>query len=255
MPDINAPPPTEGVAWRKHGQNDGGGRHRRRDGAFARAVQAYGAASHFVPHDITTLHGIPEGELTVSVRRALEDLMGDVDRFRWALEQAEGRQAYLEGLADRDALLPVLNRRAFDRELALVLQNAGTDRDAGTPPVLVLFYLANFETLHAEAGIAAAEAALRHVADVLVNSVARADAVGATGGAGVGVILTLLDPLSAGKRVAALRAAVTAYPPRHGEGTLPLEVRAASLLLEPGMTPESAVEAVDARLRAPAEPA
>ncbi|EKV26475.1 GGDEF domain protein [Caenispirillum salinarum AK4] len=254
MPDINPPPPTQGVGWRREGQNDGGGR-KGRGSAFSRAAQAYGAARVAPPHDITSLHGIPTAELTPSVRHALEDLMGDVDRFRWALEQAEGRQAYLEGLADRDALLPVLNRRAFDRELNLVLQAAGTDRDAGTPPVLGLFYLANFEALHAEQGIAAAEAALRHMADVLVSGVGRADVVGATGGAGVGVVLTMLDPITAGSRVAALRDAVTAYPPRHEDGDLVLDVRAASVILEPGMTPESAVEAADARMRAASEPA
>lgn len=256
MPDINAPPPTEPVAWRKSGQNSGaGGRRRQRDDAFARAVQAYGESCHFVPHDITSLHGIPEGELTVSVRRAVEDLMADVDRYRWALEQAEGRQAYLEGLADRDAQLPVLNRRAFDRELSLILRNAESDRAAGTPPILALFYLANFETLHANEGMAAAETALRHMADVLVNGVARADVVGATGGAGIGVVLTLRDPMSAGKRIAELRDAITNDPPRQGNRVLPMVVRTALLLLEPGMTSEAAVEAVDAKLRAEADSA
>lgn len=167
----------------------------------------------------------------------------------WLSSRRRGGRPYLEGLADRDALLPVLNRRAFNRELALVLQSAAPDGDGGTPPVLALFYLANFETLHAEVGIAAAEAALRHMAESLVNGVGRADIVGTTGGAGVGVVLTLLDPVAAAERVTALRDTATAYPVRFRDVMLTLDVRSAMLTLEPGMTPGAAVEAVDARLR------
>jgi GGDEF domain-containing protein len=208
-----------------------------------------------MPQDITSLHGIPEGELTAAVRRAVEDLMAEIDRFRWALEQAEGRQAYLEGLADRDALLPVLNRRAFVRELGLVAQSAGPGRDAGTPPVLSVFYLSNFEDLHAERGMTAADAALRHMADVLVNAVDRSDVIGVVGGAGLGMVQTTLDPVAASARVAALRDAITAYPPRHDDGVLALDIRTVSFLVLPGMTAEEAVEAVDKQLRAMPEPA
>jgi len=51
------------------------------------------------------------------VREALIQLMAEVDRLRQENERNKARIAYLEQLADEDALVPIANRRAFVREL------------------------------------------------------------------------------------------------------------------------------------------
>lgn len=244
MADINRPPPSVAVGW-----NGGGNpQQQNRKRAFQRAVSAYGSTPMPEPHDTLSFHGIPPRELTESVRHALEDMVGEIDRLRWALEQSEGRQAYLEGLADRDPVLPVLNRRAFERELALLIQRTGDD-PATPPPVLATFYLENFEALRIERGMEAAETALRHVAETLLTHVRQSDVVGATGGAGLGVVLTLADPAALRDKVAQLAEAAVAWPPRHLDVALPLRLRWSLLRLRGDMSVAHALALADARLR------
>lgn len=257
MADINKPPPVPPVGWQKERPRGGPGTRGR---AFARAVAAYGSgpAVPAAADDVSSLHGIPDRDLTPPVRAALEDLMAEIERLRWAVEQSEGRQAYLEGLADRDSLLPVLNRRAFERELTLLLQKAGSgDADPAAPePVagamLALFYLTNVEALHVDYGLSAAESALRHMAEALLQHVRQSDVVGALGCGGIGVVLTLTDPAAARSKVEELRRAVLAWPPRQGGADLPLEVACGLAPLAGGLTVASALAQADRLLWAPA---
>lgn len=262
MADINRPPPPAPAVWQKQGGRGGQGGSRKR--AFARAVEAYGAHALGAPHDVTSLHGIPDVELTDAVRAALEDLMADLDRLRWRLEQSEGRQAYLEGLADRAALVPVLNRRAFERELGLLLQAPGADAapvaavspepasaGADPPPVLALFYLTNFETLHAAHGLEAAETALRHVAETVFGALRRSDLVGELGaGAGIAAVLTLMEEAAARAKVEDVRRAILAWPPRHGTLTLDIALAVATVPLAAGLTVAGALALADRALHA-----
>ena len=61
--------------------------------------------------------GIPEAEFTPRVRDAIMTLMGEVDSLRRELDKTRTRLDEVEEAADRDQLLPLLNRRAFVREL------------------------------------------------------------------------------------------------------------------------------------------
>ena len=61
--------------------------------------------------------GLDASELTPAVRAALSHLQGEVERL-------EGKLADAELLADLDPLTPVLNRRAFERELNRAMASA-----------------------------------------------------------------------------------------------------------------------------------
>ncbi|GAA0571421.1 GGDEF domain-containing protein [Caenispirillum bisanense] len=244
MADINRPPPSPPVSWNGGGNPQQQGRRR----AFRQAVDAYGGTPLVEPQDTLSIHGIPPRDLTEPVRRVIDDLMAEIERLRWAVEQSEGRQAYLEGLADRDSVLPVLNRRAFEREVGLLIGRLGAD-PASPPPVLAAFYLENFEELHLRLGLDAAETALRHVAETLLTHVRQSDVVGALGGAGVGVVLTLADEAAVREKAARLRQAVSAWPPRHSDAVLPLAVRFGLVRLRGDMSVAHALALVDDRLR------
>ena len=107
------------------------------------------------------------------------------------LRQEEGRlrQALVEAerLADHDALCPVFNRRAFERELGREMALAARH---GTPLCLVYVDLDRFKLVNDRFGHAAGDAALRQVCSILRSLVRQTDIVGRLGGDEFGIILT-----------------------------------------------------------------
>ena len=101
-------------------------------------------------------------------------------RLRQALEEAER-------LADHDALCPVFNRRAFERELAREIALAERH---GTPLCLVYLDLDRFKLVNDRFGHAAGDEALRQVCAIIRAHFRQTDIVGRLGGDEFGIILT-----------------------------------------------------------------
>jgi diguanylate cyclase (GGDEF)-like protein len=152
---------------------------------------------------------VPAAELTPGVRRALGRLEAEVQGLRRELERARKRIAELEDLADRDALTPVLNRRAFVRELARVLSFA---ERYGLTGSLLYFDLNGLKRINDRLGHAAGDAGLGHVARVLSELVRDTDVVGRLGGDEFGVILAQSDGVVAAAKARELARAVQAEP-------------------------------------------
>ena len=146
--------------------------------------------------------GLSPAELTPAVRAALAHLQGEVERL-------EGKLADAELLADLDPLTPILNRRAFERELGRAMASA---RRYGEDLSLVYFDLNGFKQVNDTYGHAAGDAALKHVADVLAGNVRDSDVVGRMGGDEFAVILTRAKPDDAAKRASQLAALIEAEP-------------------------------------------
>ena len=70
--------------------------------------------------DSAVFLGIDEAELTPAVRAALAGLINEIEELRVEVGRLKAHLTEAEGLADRDALTPLLNRRAFLRELKRV---------------------------------------------------------------------------------------------------------------------------------------
>jgi hypothetical protein len=68
--------------------------------------------------------------------------------------------------ADQDMLLPILNRRAFVRELSRFI---GFAERYGTPASVVYFDLNNFKHINDAHGHAAGDSVLQHFASLLAN--------------------------------------------------------------------------------------
>ena len=151
-----------------------------------------GAAS--APRDAASIMGVPEAELTPNVQRALLSLMGEVDQLRKETERLRGRVRELESLADHDVMLPVLNRRAFLREVSRALALAERHN---APSALVFIDLNGFKAVNDTYGHAAGDAALHHVSALLSAHVRETDSVGRLGGDEFGVVLTLTGPQGA----------------------------------------------------------
>ena len=146
--------------------------------------------------------GLSSAELTPAVRAALAHLQDEVARL-------EGKLADAELLADLDPLTPVLNRRAFERELNRAMASA---RRYSEDLSLVYFDLNGFKAVNDTYGHAGGDAALKHVADVLARNVRDSDVVGRLGGDEFAVILTRAAPENAGKRAEQLAALIEAEP-------------------------------------------
>lgn len=178
------------------------------------AARAYGgqsaaAGAPAAPADIASVAGIPEAELTPKVRDALTMLIGEVQRMREELSQAQQRVAYLEKLADEDTLVPVANRRAFVRELGRMVAFA---ERYGTQSSVLYFDINGFKRVNDEYGHGAGDAALCHIARTLVEHVRESDTVGRLGGDEFGVILAQADAESAAEKAAALAHAIETQP-------------------------------------------
>ncbi|HXC54743.1 MAG TPA: GGDEF domain-containing protein [Rhizomicrobium sp.] len=156
--------------------------------------------------------GIPESEFTPRVRDAIVTLMGEVDNLRRELQATRSRLDEAEKNADQDQLLPLLNRRAFVRELTRYIAFAGR---YGTPASLIYFDLNGFKAVNDTYGHAGGDAVLKNFANVLADNVRDSDCVGRLGGDEFGVLLSHADQAQAhGKAdilAEKLRAAPTAW--------------------------------------------
>ena len=151
--------------------------------------------------EVATFLGIPQSELTPKVREGIARLLEEVDRLRQLATDRERRVAYLEQLADEDPLTPLLNRRAFVRELSRMI--AFADR-YGSPASVIYFDINGMKAINDSLGHAAGDAVLNHVADILLQNSRTSDAVGRLGGDEFAVILAQADQQIADAKAADL---------------------------------------------------
>lgn len=172
--------------------------------AYASAQKAAGAKGTTpvtATEDVSSVLGIPEAEFTPRVRDAILTLMAEVDRLRSELQQTQERLDSVQAVADQDSLLPLLNRRAFVREMSRIISFG--DRYDLTAS-LVYFDLDGFKEVNDTYGHAAGDAVLHHVAKVLTDNVRESDVVGRLGGDEFGIILAKADRAAAEKKAQSL---------------------------------------------------
>ena len=197
--------------------------------------------------DVAFIMGIPESELTPSVQEALTIIMKEFDRQRDELEHAREYTSFLEDVADRHAFLPVMNRRALMRELAIVL---GRAEQAETTSVFLYFHVRNAEDFRLSHGHGIAETALLRTVEVLRERLRASDAIGSMDGHDFGVILAATAKDGALDKARELVAALDEQTFVLGEGKHRLDVACGFHLLEAGDTVEKVVDAADRDLRA-----
>jgi diguanylate cyclase (GGDEF)-like protein len=199
------------------------------------------------PADSAAFLGLGEADLTPPVQTALNTLLGEIDELRKEVGRLKGRLAEAEDLADRDPLTPLLNRRAFVRELGRVL--AFIQRYGG-PASLIYFDLDGFKAVNDRFGHAAGDLALGAVARRLAANVRESDIVGRLGGDEFGVILVHADIASAAAKAAALAHAVESEPVPCGEWLAPLKISYGVRKIVPGLGAEQVLAAADAAMYA-----
>lgn len=176
--------------------------------ANRRRVAAPGASAAILaaqPADSATFLGITRTEMTPTVQAAIRTLLGELDELKSEVNRLKARLDEAEGLADRDALTPLLNRRAFVRELSRARTFA---QRYGFALSLVYFDLDGFKGLNDRLGHAAGDAALQAVAERLSANVRDSDVVGRMGGDEFAVVLVQADQATAAAKAAVLAEAI-----------------------------------------------
>ena len=124
--------------------------------------------------------------LGLSRRDVSDAALAVIERLARERDALAERLAAVEVLADRDALTPVLNRRAFLRELHRTMSEVERYK---TPAAVIYVDLDDFKALNDAYGHAAGDAVLTHVGRLLRECVRESDVVGRLGGDEFGVIL------------------------------------------------------------------
>jgi diguanylate cyclase (GGDEF)-like protein len=186
--------------------------------------------------------GIPEAEFTPSVRDAIMALMGEVEALRRELQQTKSRLEEVEKTADQDHLLPLLNRRAFVRELTRYI--AYSDR-YGTPASLIYFDLDGFKAINDTHGHAGGDAVLAHFAETLRTNVRDTDLVGRLGGDEFGVILSHATQEQAYKKADSLADKLKASPTEWRSRSIPMTFSYGAFELKSGESAETAMARAD----------
>lgn len=192
--------------------------------------------------DSASIFGIPEQELTPKVRDAIMTLMAEVDRLRHEIDQARKRFDELERDVNIDPLVPVLNRRAFVREMGRLMSFASRYQIGAS---LVYFDLNNFKDINDLLGHAAGDAALIHVGQLLTSNVRESDIVGRLGGDEFAIILASANEDVAQRKAESLAHLLEGSPlPWNGQ---PVTLSAAFgvYTFKPGEDPKLAMEQAD----------
>jgi diguanylate cyclase (GGDEF)-like protein len=192
--------------------------------------------------DAVSLLGLPEQELTPSVRSALRHLIEEFADLRHELGVTQNRLAELERLADEDSLAPIRNRRAFLRDLARTI---GHVERYGTPFSLLYFDVNGLKEINDRFGHAAGDAALLHVAELLTAQTRSSDVVGRLGGDEFGVLLALADEAAALKKAHWLAEAVAGADFRWEGVPIPMSMAYGAYCLMPREDAQLALAAAD----------
>ncbi|MEZ5986808.1 MAG: GGDEF domain-containing protein [Hyphomonas sp.] len=120
-------------------------------------------------------------------RAAIEALCDEVIALREELAEARGALSEAELLADNDALCPMFNRRAFEREVRREIALATRFR---TPLCLIFVDLDHFKPVNDIYGHATGDAVLLKVSEILLSVTRDTDIVGRLGGDEFGLVLS-----------------------------------------------------------------
>ena len=195
--------------------------------------------------DSTSFLGLTEVEMTPAVSAAVQTLLTEIDDLRGEVGRLKAKLSETEGLADRDALTPLLNRRALVRELGRIRTFA---QRYGSPASLVYFDMDDLKGVNDRFGHAAGDAAIRAVAERLLANLRDSDIVGRMGGDEFAVILVQADHATAEGKAAQLARAIEAEPLRFGDWSAPLHVSWGVREISMDAEPETLVADADAAM-------
>ena len=169
-------------------------------------------------------------------------LMDEIGRLRGEVARLETRVEELDREAHLDVLVPVANRRGLVRSLGRMI--ARHERH-DTPAALLFVDVDGLKALNDSFGHAAGDAALIHLARLMVGSVRQTDLVARLGGDEFGILLDNADEASAMDTAARLVNAVADSDFIHEGRPLPLSVAIGVSVIAQGDSAEAVLDRAD----------
>ena len=189
-----------------------------------------------------SVRGIPEAELTPRVRDTIMAFLREMDGLKQELTQTRTRLDEVEKTADLDAVLPILNRRAFIRELTRYI--AFTTRYS-TPASLIYFDLNHLKQTNDTLGHAAGDALLAQFAKILLSHVRESDVVGRMGGDEFAILLSHASQGQALKKAMGLADFANKAPAQWNGHAIPISFAYGAFELKAGDKAEAAIAKAD----------
>jgi len=187
-------------------------------------------------------NNLQDAAIPAEAREQILQLLKEIASLRAEIEANNERIAELEDLADRDPLTPVVNRRAFVRELDRA--KAYGDR-YGSGASLIYLDLDGMKEINDRYGHNTGDKALIAVAEALVANVRSSDLVGRLGGDEFGIMLARADQTAAQEKVRQLMDIIDDIEIKSGNEIIPLSVSYGVIELQSQPTAEAALAAAD----------
>jgi len=172
-------------------------------------------------------------------------LAAELDALKAELVAARARVQELEVSADTDALVEVLNRRGFERELKRSLAYV---KRYGIEAALIYLDLDAFKPVNDRYGHAAGDAVLKAIGGVLVDNVRASDVVARLGGDEFAVLLWHVPESAAVAKAAALEAAIAQAEVPWGQVVLGVGASAGLAMLGRDDDPDALLARADAAM-------
>ena len=185
---------------------------------------------------------LQDAAIPTAARDAIMRLLQQIEALRSEIEANNQRIAELEDLADRDPLTPVVNRRAFVRELDRA--KAYGER-YGNGASLIYLDLDGMKEINDRYGHSTGDKALLAVAEALVANVRSSDLVGRLGGDEFGVMLIRADQTAAQEKARLLMKFIDDIELKSGDDVIPVSVSYGIIELKSQISAESALAAAD----------
>lgn len=190
--------------------------------------------------------GVDLARLDLRARAAIEALAEEVIALRQEADNLRAGLADAALLADNDALCPVFNRRAFEREVRREIALSGRFQ---TPLTLIFIDLDNFKQVNDVYGHAAGDSVLLKVSDILLAKTRETDIVGRLGGDEFGIVLAHASLEDSRRKAAQLSAAIDALEVRGDAdaGRTPVRIGASCGVVEwhAGQSPAALIARAD----------
>lgn len=169
-------------------------------------------------------------------------LWAEIARLRAIVARLEGQVGELDQLAHRDSLVPLPNRRGFERQLASLIDRTERYGDAGA---LLFIDVDNLKFVNDSFGHDAGDAALIHIAELLMGGVRQSDTVARFGGDEFAVLLERVDLDQATETATRLTDRIAGSVFEFRGNCIPLSAAIGIAEIRSGDTPESVLVRAD----------